>query len=96
MIIFKPLSQESLKQIAKLMLAKLAERLREQSLELVIDEALVTSVVSGGYNRQFGARPMNRYLQEVVEQAVANQLISGEIRAGDKIMFLDGTIKKSV
>ncbi len=92
-VVFKPLGGQALRQIARLMLGKLAERLREQNLELVVDEALVDQIARGGYNNQFGARPMNRYLQETIEQAVANQLIFGTIKAGDRITFNNNQVQ---
>ena len=86
-IIFHPLTKEELAQIATLMLKKLAKRLQEKGIELAINQILVDKVTEAGYNRMFGARPMNRAIQEMVEQVVAKKIISGELTAGSQIEF---------
>ncbi|MEK7066078.1 MAG: AAA family ATPase [Patescibacteria group bacterium] len=83
-IIFHPLSQDELKQIAVLMLKKLAKRLAEKSIELVINDIMVEKVVSAGYNKTFGARPMTRAIQELVEEPVARKIIEGSLLPGAK------------
>ena len=86
-IIFHPLNKDELEKISVLMLKKLANRLREKGIELVIDKPLADKIVAAGYNRTFGARPMNRAIQEYVEEPIARKIISGELIAGGKIDF---------
>ena len=84
-ILFHPLLPEHLRVIAKLQLQKLAKRLEEKGLELVINEALINQVVSVGQDQKFGARPMNRAIQEKVEQKIAEKMLRGEISAGSRV-----------
>lgn len=84
-ILFHPLGQEHLKIIAKLQLQKLGERLKEKGLEFVITDPLIDFLVSVGQDPKFGARPMNRAIQEKVEQVIAEKMLRGEIEAGSKI-----------
>ena len=88
MVIFHPLSPDVLKQIAALMLKKLAGRLQDKGIELVINDYLINLVSTEGVNKIFGARPMNRYIQGNIEQAVANKIVTGEIRPGSKVEFV--------
>ncbi|MEA1929334.1 MAG: AAA family ATPase [Patescibacteria group bacterium] len=96
LVVFRPLEQDALRQVAHLLLNKLVKRLRDRGLELVLNDELVELVATGGYNKQFGARPMSRFIQERVEQTVADQLISGELKTGDRLLFQDGKIKSLI
>lgn len=84
-ILFHPLRGEHLKVIAKLQLQKLGKRLKEKGLELSITEPLIEYLVSVGQDPKFGARPMNRAIQEKVEQVIAEKMLRGEIEAGSRV-----------
>ena len=86
-ILFHPLSEADLKQVATIMLKKLAKRLEDKSLELVITDELVDYLVQKGSDPTFGARPINRAIQDNVEEIVARKLISGEAQPGSKIII---------
>jgi len=88
-VLFKPLGDQELKRIATLMLEKLASRLKlKQGIKLEITPVLVEQVAKRGANRQFGARPMQRFIQETVEQLVADGLIAGRIKTGSQVSFV--------
>lgn len=72
-IIFEPLKLEEQGQIAGLMLKGLYERIRERGFELTITRDLMDILVEKGYDPQFGARPMQRVLQNIVEEKVAQK-----------------------
>ena len=84
-ILFHPLAEGDLKKIAGLMLIKLESRLKEKGIKLQITDELVTSVASRGMDPAFGARPMNRYIQEKIEALVADKIIRGQVSQGDTI-----------
>ncbi|MDO8564995.1 MAG: hypothetical protein Q7R88_03315, partial [bacterium] len=86
-VLFSPLSESNLRTIARLQLQKLAKRLQEKGLTLVITDALLDYLVSVGQDPKFGARPMNRAIQEHVEQKIAEKLLRGEISAGSTVEF---------
>ncbi len=86
-VLFHPLGQEHLRVIARLQLQKLGKRLKEKGLELLITEPLIDYLVSAGQDPKFGARPMNRAIQEKVEQVIAEKMLRGEIEAGSKVEF---------
>jgi len=84
-IIFHPLDPVNLKKIASLMLKKLAKRLEPKGINLLVNDYLADRVSREGANEVFGARPMNRYIQDKIEQAVANKIIEGELKPGMSI-----------
>jgi len=86
-VIFRPLGPTELKQIADLMLKKLAKRLEPKGFHLVVNDYLADRVSREGANEMFGARPMNRYIQDKIEQAIADKIIAGELKAGMSVEF---------
>lgn len=84
-IIFEPLTLEEQGQIAGLMLGGLYERVRARGYQLVINRDLMDVLVEKGYSPEFGARPMQRVLQDIVEEKVAERIISGEVTQGGTI-----------
>ncbi|MSU56100.1 MAG: ATP-dependent Clp protease ATP-binding subunit [Candidatus Taylorbacteria bacterium] len=84
-VLFHSLTMEHLRVIAKLSLQKLAKRLKEKGLELSITDSLLDYLVSTGQDPKFGARPMNRAIQENVEQIIAEKMLRGDISAGSKV-----------
>jgi ATP-dependent Clp protease ATP-binding subunit ClpC len=91
LIIFHPLGTAELTQVATLLLARLNQRLRAQGVELLVSSALLEYIVSGGSNRLFGARPMLRFIQDNIEQAIAKAIIAGQVKAGAKVDFNPAT-----
>ena len=96
LIIFHPLGPSELTAVAKLLLERLNQRLRVQGIELLVSPALLEYIVSGGSNRLFGARPMLRFIQDNIEQAIAKAIIAGQLKAGAKVDFnpTDNTIRE--
>ena len=86
-ILFNPINKEDMKKIAGLMLVKLEYRLKEKGIKLGITEELITVVAEKGMDPAFGARPMNRYIQEKIEALVADKIIRGQVNEGDTLMI---------
>ena len=86
-ILFRTLSREHIKQIAELMLKGLAKRLAQKDIMFVISDNLVKKVAELGYEPQFGARPMQRVIQDRIESKLAEKMLSGEIKRGDRVEF---------
>ncbi|MAG45053.1 hypothetical protein CL633_04165, partial [bacterium] len=86
-ILFRTLSREHIKQIAELMLKGLAKRLAQKDIVFVISDNLVKKVAELGYEPQFGARPMQRVIQDRIESKLAEKMLSGEIKRGDRVEF---------
>jgi len=84
-IFFHPLQKAELESIARLGLQKLARRLKEQDIELIINKDVVNFLVEKGSDPEFGGRSINRAIQNEVENLVAKKIVSGEAKAGSKI-----------
>jgi ATP-dependent Clp protease ATP-binding subunit ClpB len=84
-IMFEPLSRGMLKSIARLHINKLKERLAVQEIEIDVTDAALDLIADEGFDPQYGARPIKRIVQKDVINIMSKQLLSGEIRKGDKL-----------
>ncbi len=84
-ILFHPLTMEDLMRIIDLQVRDLAERLRDQQLTLTLTAAAKELLVAEGYNPVYGARPLRRTVQRLVETPLSRALLKGEFRAGDTV-----------
>ncbi|MDM7952340.1 MAG: AAA family ATPase [Cyanobium sp. CZS 25K] len=73
---FRPLGRADLERIVRLQLAELAVLLREQHLELELDEAVVMALAEQGYEPEYGARPLRRVLRRRIENPLATELLA--------------------
>ena len=81
-LIFKPLSKESLAKIVDLQLQDLAARLAEQELTLRVSDATKQAIIDQGYDPDFGARPLKRTIQRLLETPIARDIIAGKYPPG--------------
>ena len=81
-VLFKPLKKEEISKIASLLIDKLAARLKDQNLNLKVTDAALGKVVEGGYDVNFGARPLKRYIQTNIENLLARKILEGNLEDG--------------
>lgn len=94
-ITFTPLSKEHIQKVATLMLRKLNKQLDEQhGLTVKVTPDLINFLVSIGYNPEFGARPMQRAIQNTVEYAVAQKILRGEAEPGQELVLHSSELSK--
>lgn len=84
-ILFRPLNREIVKKIIDKFIAELQERLVEQRITLQLDEQAKEYIARYGYEPQFGARPLRRFMQRELETKVARSIIAGEVAENDRI-----------
>ena len=84
-IIYKPLSEEQTEKVAELFIQDLNRRLKAKDIQIAASPELLKKIVQIGYDREFGARPLRRVIQDRVETVVAKKLLSGETKRGDTI-----------
>ena len=84
-VFFKPLSEDEVKQIVKILLSNLSERLADRQIELEFTDAALSFIAESGYDPVYGARPLKRYITHNVETKLARALIAGGIREKAKI-----------
>ena len=86
-IVFHQLSNDNMKEIIQLLTGKLCARCKEQmDITLTVSSALKEHLVKEYSNAKMGARPLKRAVQSVIEDALAEELLSGRIQAGDKVL----------
>jgi ATP-dependent Clp protease ATP-binding subunit ClpC len=84
-VLFRPLNKEELAQVASLMLGEVNKTLSNQNISVKLTDAALAKVVEAGYDPEFGARPMRRALQKLVEDAVAKKVLGNEAKPGSEI-----------
>ncbi len=84
-IVFKPLGKEEVSQIVRLLLIDLSKKLLEKDIVIGFDEKVIAKIAAEGFDEQFGARPLNRFIQNNIEDLLAEKLLREEIKRGDKI-----------
>lgn len=88
-ILFETLDYEAQKEIARLMLGELATRMRERGYELVIDDVLVNVIVKRGFDIEYGARPLRRAIQDILEERIAQKVIADNLPRGSRLQFTE-------
>ena len=81
-IVFRQLTQENIREIASRMLQVTGRRMAEQGITLDVDDDALTELARDGFDPQYGARPLRRSIQNLVEDAVAEQMLEGRLRSG--------------
>jgi ATP-dependent Clp protease ATP-binding subunit ClpB len=84
-VVFAPLTREQLGEIVELQLERLRVRLAERSIDLQLTDAAKETLADAGWDPTFGARPLKRALQRMVENPLAMRLLEGDFADGDRI-----------
>ena len=89
-VIFNPLEQEHINQIIDIELEKLFKRIGGLGYDLKLSDKAKNYIAEKGFDKQYGARPLNRAIQKYVEDVLAEEIISSQVSEGDQIyMDLD-------
>lgn len=86
-IVFKPLGFKESTEITKLILTEFSKKLLEQDIVVNFDDKLIAKIVKEGINEEFGARPLRRFIQDNIEDLIANKMLKDEIKRGNKVLF---------
>jgi ATP-dependent Clp protease ATP-binding subunit ClpB len=85
-IVFHKLGMKELKVIVEIQLARFRKLLTDRQLELELEPAAIELLCERGYDPAYGARPLKRAIQKYLQDPLAKKIISGEFKAGDKIL----------
>ena len=85
-IVFRQLSKNEVKEIAEIMLQEVFVRLKDKGIKLDVTEAFKERLVEEGYNPSYGARPLRRAVMRLLEDSLAEEVLSGRIKDGDKAL----------
>ncbi|MEA2249772.1 MAG: ATP-dependent Clp protease ATP-binding subunit ClpC [Solirubrobacteraceae bacterium] len=88
---FRALTHEHVRLIARLMVDRVADRLRdEREIELEVDDALVDRLAADGFDEEYGARPLQRHIRRTLEKELTRALVDGRLADGDRVLAVAG------
>jgi len=93
-IVFRQLTKNEVKEIAEIMLQEVFVRLQDKGIKLNVTDAFKERLVEEGYNPSYGARPLRRAVMRLLEDSLAEEVLSGRIKDGDNALVDIDDIKK--
>jgi ATP-dependent Clp protease ATP-binding subunit ClpC len=84
-VVFRSLTVDEIRQIVDLLLARVRDQLKSQEIALEVTEAAKDHVIKLGYDADYGARPLRRVIQTMIEDPLAEALLVGSFKAGDTV-----------
>ncbi|MDE7349333.1 MAG: AAA family ATPase, partial [Clostridia bacterium] len=84
-IIFRPLQDEDMSKIISVMTASLKKRLADKDINIEVSDGAMKLIVAKGANKEYGARPLRRALQRMIEDELSERILKGEFAIGDHI-----------
>lgn len=97
-VVFKTLSKVELAMVAKILITKLSNKLRDQNIEIKLTENALKYLVEKGYNSEWGARPLRRVIEQEIEDKLADEILTSKIDNGAKVTIdeKNGALKISI
>lgn len=86
-IVFHKLNDEEISQIIDIMLKQVITRLKEQKYEIELEPEVKELISKEGIDKNFGARPLRRTIQNLVEDKLAEEILDGKLKKGKKVKF---------
>src|SRR5205807_2567787 len=86
-IAFRSLSREQIKAIVEILLDRLKREIRGQGMSLIMTDAARELLAGEGFDPQYGARPLRRAIQRLVEDPLSDDMLRGKFHAGDEIVL---------
>ena len=93
-VVFHSLTQEQIRQIVDLMLVTVSQQLSEKGIKLEVTDAAKDFLGEKGYDEVFGARPLRRVIQDMIEDKLSEDLLRGEFKVFERVFETKVTIKK--
>lgn len=84
-VIFHALTSKDIQKIVEIQLGHLEERLEGRGIELVVKSAVKDYIVKNGFDPNFGARPIRRLIQKMIVDPLADKMIRGDVKDGQKV-----------
>ncbi|MEN9226275.1 MAG: ATP-dependent Clp protease ATP-binding subunit [Thermostichus sp. HHBFW_bins_43] len=86
-IVFRQLNKEEVKQIADILLKEVFDRMTEKKIRLTVSDRFKELVVEEGYNPSYGARPLRRAIQRLLEDILAEEILTGRVKEGSEAII---------
>jgi len=84
-IVFNALTPEDIRRIVRLQLEDLQRKLAERRITLTVDDRAIAKIAEEGFDAEYGARPLKRFIQRAIQDPLAIQMLAGDIRDGDAV-----------
>jgi ATP-dependent Clp protease ATP-binding subunit ClpC len=91
-IVFHPLDKDNLKQIVDIERAKVRGRLKERGLALILSDESKEYIIDKGYNPDYGARPLRRAIENMIEDPLSEEILRGTFKGFDTLTVPVGSI----
>jgi len=85
-IVFHPLQEEHIKEIVGIMIDGLAKRLEQNNITIEVTDSAKEFLAKKGFDLTYGARPLRRYIQSLVEDRLAEEMLEGKVKVGDNVL----------
>ncbi|HEX9288875.1 MAG TPA: AAA family ATPase, partial [Anaeromyxobacteraceae bacterium] len=89
-VVFRPLGRDDLGRIVEIQLGRLRQLLADRKLTLELTEGARETIADAGYDPVYGARPLKRAIQRLLQDPLASQILRGEFKPGDHIVVAEG------
>jgi ATP-dependent Clp protease ATP-binding subunit ClpC len=86
-IVFRPLASDEIVKIAELLIKKIARKMADKGIELIVEAPALQELARQGFDPKFGARPLRRVLAKEVEDRLANMILQGKVKRRDRVVF---------
>ncbi|MFS8855169.1 ATP-dependent Clp protease ATP-binding subunit [Synechococcus sp. H55.7] len=86
-IVFRQLTKDEVKQIADILLKEVFDRMTEKKIRLTVSDRFKDLVVEEGYNPSYGARPLRRAIQRLLEDILAEEILTGHVKEGSEVLI---------
>lgn len=86
-IVFRQLTKEEVKQIADILLKEVFDRMKEKKIYLTVSDRFKDLLVEEGYNPSYGARPLRRAIQRLLEDILAQEILTGHVKEGSEVLI---------
>jgi len=86
-IVFRQLTKEEVKQIADILLKEVFDRMKEKKIYLTVSDRFKDLLVEEGYNPSYGARPLRRAIQRLLEDILAEEILTGHVKEGSEVLI---------
>ncbi|HYS79059.1 MAG TPA: ATP-dependent chaperone ClpB, partial [Anaeromyxobacteraceae bacterium] len=90
-VVFRPLGRDEIGRIVEIQLGRLRKLLEDRKLTIELTEAARETIADAGYDPVYGARPLKRAIQRLVQDPLAQKILRGEFKPGDHIVVAEGT-----
>ena len=88
-VVFHSLMEEHIADIAKIQLAKLSKRLADKDIDLTVEDSALSYIAEQGFDPVYGARPLKRIIQTLLENPLAEAILSGQYSSGSRIIVIE-------